>query len=375
MSRRLADALLRLLHRKGWVTWERSVPHAHILTVTNAWPDQEHPTRAPFLRYTFDGLTAAGIDSDLLYVRGYKGAHCYLLGCLAMAVVPLARPGKYRLVHSQAGETAIVARFFWSAPVLATYWGSDLLGPQVGSRGHRVKFLLQSRLLRLHAPLMTATTTKSTEMNGVLPARAQKRNWVIPDGVDSSPFRPMDRQRARAALGWPPHEPTVISVGRRDPVKRLWLAEHAADLASREIGGLRWRAISDVPPDQMPLYYNAADLLLHTSASEGSPNVIKEAMACNLPVVATSAGDIAEILHLVHPSAVCEATPEALAHEIVRILRERRRSNGRDRIGPLRLEASTARTLACYRSLGVPVPPNDAYALTSASWEHSQVSA
>jgi glycosyltransferase involved in cell wall biosynthesis len=212
-------------------------------------------------------------------------------------------------------------------------------------------------------------------MNGVLPVRAQNRNWVIPDGVDSSPFRPMDRHRARAALGWAPDEPTVISAGRRSPVKRLWLAEQAAELASREIEGLRWQAISDVPPEHMPLYYNAADLLLHTSASEGSPNVVKEAMACNLPVVATSAGDIADMLRSVQPSAVCEATPEALAQEIVRILRERRRSNGRDRIGPLRLEAATARTLACYRSLGVPVPDNAEYALSSASWDRSQVSA
>jgi hypothetical protein len=75
-------------------------------------------------------------------------------------------------------------------------------------------------------------------------------------------------------------------------------------------------------------------------------------MACNLPVVATVAGDIAELLEGVHPSAVCESQPEVLAREIVRCLRPRRRSNGRDRIAPLRVEEATARTLACYRSLG-----------------------
>jgi glycosyltransferase involved in cell wall biosynthesis len=203
---------------------------------------------------------------------------------------------------------------------------------------------------------MTATTTKSKQMENLLPRRARRRNRVIPDGVDTSRFRPLDRLEARAALGWPQGEPTIISVGRRSPVKRVWLAEQASVLAAREIAGLRWRAISDVSPDEMPLYYNAADLLLHAAASEGSPNVIKEAMACNLPVLATPAGDIPELLKDVEVSAACEARPEALAREAVRLLRAGRRSNGRERIAPLALEAATEQTLDCYRALGVPVP-------------------
>jgi glycosyltransferase involved in cell wall biosynthesis len=106
----------------------------------------------------------------------------------------------------------------------------------------------------------------------------------------------------------------------------------------------------------MPLYYNAADLLLHPSSSEGSPNVIKEAMACNLPVLATPVGDIPELLKGVQVSSTCEPRVEALAEAIVRLIREGRRSNGRESIGPFRVEASTEKTLACYRTLGVRLP-------------------
>lgn len=348
----LARSLLSLLGRRGWVTWERTAPGAQILIVTNAWPDKERPVRGVFMRYTVEGLSAAGVDTDVLYVRGYRGIQCYVLGSLAMALMAAAEPQKYRLVHSHAGETAPVARFFWSAPVLASYWGSDLLGVPEGSLRTRLSFALRARLLRAHSLLMTATTTKSAQMEEVLPTRARAHNWVIPDGVDRARFAPRDRNDARRALGWRTDEPIAISVGRPVALKRLKLAERAVELAAAQVPGLRWMAISDAPPEQMPDIYNAADVLVHTSVSEGSPNVVKEALACNLPVVATAAGDIPELLADVDPSAVCDADPRALAAEIARCVRASR-SDGRARTAHLGQERITERMLACYRSLGV----------------------
>ncbi len=165
-------------------------------------------------------------------------------------------------------------------------------------------------------------------------------------------FAPVDRRKARGALGWAEDEVAVISAGS-GPMKRHWLAERAVSLAARELPGLRWRALTDVPPEDMPLCYSAADLLLHTSCSEGSPNVIKEAIACGLPVVATPAGDIAELLEGVEPSAVCEDRPEALARAVLEIARAGARVNGDSRSRVLSVEAASARTLECYRSLGV----------------------
>lgn len=357
--RPLAQSCLDWIESRGWVTWERYSEQSSILLLTNIWPEPGAPTRAPFFRATVDGLAAAGVNPDLLYVRGYRGVHCYLAGAAVMALLPLAHPGKYRLVHSHAGETALVARFFWGAPVLATYWGSDIQGlAGQGRTSEKIRFAVETRLLCWHALSMSATTTKSTEMEARLPRRARARNWVIPDGIDVERFRPIDRREARAALGWPPDAPTIITVGRRSAEKRLWLAERAAALAGREIEGLDWRPVSDAAPEDMPLYYSAADLLLHTAASEGSPNVIKEAMACNLPVLATDVGDIAELLAGVQPSAVCAASAEAdeLAREAVRLLRLGRRSDGRERIAPYRIEVTTARTLDCYRRLRVVLP-------------------
>ncbi len=353
MIRSFARRVVAALDRRGWISWERTEPDAEILIVTNAWPDRQFPARAAFMRYAVEGLAVAGVPTDVLYVRGYRGKRSYLLGCLAMSLLGHAAPGKYKLVHSHGGETALVARFFRSAPVLASYWGSDLLGIGEGPFGVRLSFALRARLLRAHALLMTATTTKSAEMESVLPRRARARNWVIPDGVDRSRFAPGDRALARRALGWSGDGPIAISAGRPVASKRLWLAESAVNRAAKEIPGLRWRAVSDAPAEQMPDHYNAADVLVHTSVSEGSPNVVKEALACNLPVVATVAGDIPELLRGVEPSAVCGAIPETLSAEIVKCLRAGRRSNGRKRTAHLALDQITERTIACYRSLGV----------------------
>lgn len=285
-----------------------------------------------------------------------------------MALLPSASKNKYRLVHCHGGETALVARFFHGAPVLASYWGSDILGPQEGDLRDRVKWFLRSRILRAHSLLMTATTTKSNEMAGVLPTRARRRNWVIPDGVNRLHFSPVGRDDARRQIGWPLDEITVISVGYRDPTKRLWLAQEATALAAQEVQGLRWRVLSDISPREMPLHYSAADCLIHTSASEGSPNAVKEALACNLPVVATPSGDIAELLAGVTPSAVCAPRPAMLAHEIVRCVAGRTRSNGRECTRHLGLGQIAARTLECYAFLGVHIEANQA----SCEFEASQ---
>ena len=163
-------------------------------------------------------------------------------------------------------------------------------------------------------------------------------------------LRCLARWRASAS-GWAAGGTVVISVGRPIALKRTWLAEQAAAVAARRVGDLRWALVSNVDPDQMPLVYNAADCLIHTSLSEGSPNVVKEALACDLPVVATASGDIPELLAGVAPSAVCAPDAEQLADAIVACVTPMRRSNGRAQTVRLGLEPIAELTLRCYREL------------------------
>ncbi len=347
-----ARRLIGWLHASGLATWERRSDEADVLMITNVWPHSARPTYGPFVKYTWEGLAAQGVICDVLFVRGYRGLRAYLAGAAIATLLPLAYPRKYRLVHSHGGETALAARCYLGAPVLGSYLGTDLLGGRIGgTRPSRIKCQLRSVLLRLHAPLMSATTTKSAEMAQLLPARARSRNTVIADGVDHARFFPGNRERACAQLGWESHALNVLFAGRADAVeKRLWLAQRAVRLARRELPEIRLRILSDVPPDEMPRRYVAADCLLHTSASEGSSNVIKEALACNLPVIATPAGDTAELLADVERCRLCGPEPQALAAALVEILRVRGRSDGRARTAHLNIDVVARRTLECYQA-------------------------
>jgi teichuronic acid biosynthesis glycosyltransferase TuaC len=340
------------LDRRGLVTWERRGGRAGLLTITNVWPHDENPAFGPFVKRSVEGLDALGVVGDVLFIRGYKGFRAYVA---AAALVGMLRAAKrYALVHAHGGETALVARLYTGAPVVASYLGSDLLAPREGGWRIALGRRVRSALLRRHAELMTATTTKTREMEEVLPRRVRRRNRVIADGIRLDRFTPIDRTLARERLGWPLGSPIVVFSGRAaSPVKRLWLAERAVALARTDLEELQLMIVSGVEPDEMPYYYSAADCLLHTSASEGSPNVIKEALACNLPIVATPAGDIARLVAGATPGGVVDADARALARAVVRCCRNPTRSNGRSLTGGMTLQSAAAATLDLYRSLSV----------------------
>jgi teichuronic acid biosynthesis glycosyltransferase TuaC len=86
------------------------------------------------------------------------------------------------------------------------------------------------------------------------------------------------------------------------------------------------------PPPDVPELFNAADCLLLTSDSEGSPTVVQEALACNLPVVSVDAGDTGERLSGVSWSAIVPRDPAVIAAELVRVLKVPGRSNGRRKV-------------------------------------------
>jgi teichuronic acid biosynthesis glycosyltransferase TuaC len=347
--------LIERAGRRKLVTWEQRCQEPDVLILTNVWPHSERHAYGPFLRRTVEGLEAVGVRADVLFIRGYNGFAAYLYAAAIMLLLGASKR-RYPLVHAHGGETALPARLYMGAPVVASYLGSDLLAPQEGGRLLRLKCWLRSAVLRRHASLMTATTTKTREMESLLSRGAREHNRVIPDGIDLEQFTPIARDEARRALGWSSEARIVLFAGRAEsPGKRLWLAQAAVEMVRGQIPNLELMVASGIDPNEMPRYYSAADCLLHTSASEGSPNVIKEALACNLPIIATPAGDIEELLEGSYPGKVVAATPTALAEEILECCRVPQRSNGRTLTGRMTTERAADATLGLYRDLHGPL--------------------
>jgi hypothetical protein len=177
--------------------------------------------------------------------------------------------------------------------------------------------------------------------------------------VDAELFQPMPKEIARRQLGWDLRTPVVLfNAGHDARNKRLDLAEEAVELARRQFPEIHLEVTAgSVPPERMPLLLNAADCLLVTSDAEGSPSVVQEAIATNLPVVSVDVGDVAERVRGVSHTHVVDREPQALATAVCEVLRVCQRSNGRSRVKEICSSHIADELTHLYREIAADVAP------------------
>ncbi len=289
-----------------------------VLFITNMWPDERRPYYGSFIASQARSLARAGVCVDVLYVRGFLGSHVYLRALFDLPRA--ARAAQYDLIHVHYGHTALASVGIRQRPLVISFCGEDLLGAP-RDRGITAKSRAEVAVFRQVARTATVTITKSEEMERVLPSDLQMRNYVLPNGVDLDRFTPVPRDQARAGLGWAVDEKVMLFLGNPDdPRKNVSLAREAAELVRVEYPTARLHVAWGVSPGEVPSLMNAADCLVFASRSEGSPNAIKEAMACALPIVATPVGDIPERLSGVANCFVREPSPESFARALSQAL-------------------------------------------------------
>jgi glycosyltransferase involved in cell wall biosynthesis len=315
------------------------------LVVTNMYPSARRPGWGAFVRSQVESLAALGVENTVYEIEGWRGAWRY---ARAAAEVPaLARRARVDLVHAHYGLSGAAALGVQDVPLVVSFCGDDLLG-RPDSQGRilaRSRWL--ARLSHAAARRAAAVIVKSEEMRRHLPEIAAVD--VIPNGVDLERFRPEPRDEARRSLGWPAQADVLLFAADPDePRKNVALArEVESRLRSRGRDAIL-QICHGRPQTEVVQAMNAADALLLPSFHEGSPNVVKEAMAVNLPVVAAPVGDCAERLAGCAPGAVVERTADAFTHAVEEVLQSGTRSNGRERIAPLELSAVARRVLAIY---------------------------
>ncbi|MCA1682456.1 MAG: glycosyltransferase family 4 protein [Actinobacteria bacterium] len=323
-----------------------------VLFVTNMWPDDQHAHYGSFVFSQARSLRELGLELDVLHVRGYMTHWEYARGMGQM----LKRnfESDHDIVHAHYGHSAVVARVGWRRPLVVSYCGDDLLGtpladdPSRMSRGSRVLAGAFAQWGRL----ADATITKSEEMAAKLPATVRCRNHVIPNGVDLDMFKPIDRQHARRRLGWDADEKVALFVG--DPSnarKNHPLAVAACRVAAARCPSLKLMSATAVAPELVPVWMSAADVLVHPSWSEGSPNTVKEAMACELPIVATPVGDVKERLRGIPGCHVVGLDPKEFADALLDAIEHKPCPAARTAVADLSLQHAAERIVAVYDSV------------------------
>jgi teichuronic acid biosynthesis glycosyltransferase TuaC len=356
-SRRSRASILEFVHKDEG---------ADVLVITNMWPDAERPVYGIFVQRQVESLRARGLRCDVLYLRGYASPLAYPRAALQFLTASTAWRRRYRLVHVHAGETGLAARFFLGVPMLVSYWGDDVLGDQRDDGHISRTSRIRAAVIRAHAGLFAATITQSTEMHDRLPPFVRRKNSVLPAGVDPEVFKPIERSEARALVGWDANERVALFAAMKPDRKRRGLAEAACAHASRRLGPVRLHVASQTPPRLMPVLMNACDCLVHTASLEGSPNVVKEALMCNLPVVATPAGDVEDLLKGVTPSYVCRPVTAEIGEAIVDCLMQGIRSDGRAKAtATLSADVGASQLFEIYRRFGVRVAHTDGFGGTT----------
>lgn len=306
------------------------------------YPENDNQGFGAFVRAQELSLRRQNIQIDVLVIQGKKGISAYFKGILELH--RRLRREKYDLVHAHYGTTGLVARCQFSCPVLVSFCGTDINSVSTGPWRRRIFYHCMAFLHRQLSRIIDYSIVKSEEMKKKIPSR---RVVVIPNGINMEKFVPLDRGHCREQLNLPADRPMILfPYPANRPGKGYEILEKSLQLIpGQEIGILE---VHGVPHDQMPLYYNSAQLMVLPSSAEGSPNSVKEAMACNLPVIATDVGDIRERLSGVGGCFIVRKDPVEIAARIQDILNGPGNYNIRESVTPLSEDRIAQRIVKLY---------------------------
>jgi glycosyltransferase involved in cell wall biosynthesis len=247
------------------------------LIVANMYPTAAKPALGSFVRDQVEALRRIdGVDVD---VFSFEPGSPEAYGRAAYKLRRRYGHDRFDVVHAHFGLTAWPA-FAGRGKVRAvTLHGTDLAHPR-------------SRPITLAAlPFLDLVAAVSEPLRREIPRWALRgRSAVLPAGVDIGRFKPIPRAQARAELGLDPQGPYLLFPA--DPKR----AEKRYDRAQAVAGDVRLLVLGDVDPARVPLYVNAANAVLVPSAREGFGLAVLEALACDVPVLATPVG--------IHPAAL-----------------------------------------------------------------------
>lgn len=297
----------------------------------------------------------AGVEVDLHATGSLRGLGRLLAARRRITELSAA----YDVAHAQFGSACGVVTAQSRCPRVLSLRGTEMLGSDAGSwrlRMHGRASRWMTRAAIGHYERVIVMSQRMREELATFHRRDQGVE-VLPSGIDLARFHPIDRREARRRLGFA-HDarPWVLfaSLRAENPVKRPKLARAAFDHAQLRRTDLVLKTLHGVPHEQVPLWINAANVLLVTSTREGWPNVVKEALACNVPFVSTDVSDLARIAAVEPSCIVAPAEPDALADGLLRAIDSPPGGSLRRHVEPMELETSARRLRAIYEDvLGV----------------------
>ena len=265
---------------------------------------------APFITEQVTALERAGVTCQYFGIND-KGLFGYLKHFHSFRqAIQVFCPD---VIHAHYGFSGLFANLQRRIPVVTTYHGSDI---------NDRRMLFFSRW----AIRLSAYNVFVSKENLRL-AKPPKNNYaIIPCGINLEDYPVLDQNAARQALGWSNDRHYILFSGAFDnPVKNAALAQSAIELLDQTT----LVELKGYSRSQVSMLMNAADALVMTSHTEGSPQVIKEAMACGCPIVSVDVGDVKELIGQTDGCYIAERSAESVAACLRKAIRFESRTQGR----------------------------------------------
>ncbi|MHA1380879.1 MAG: glycosyltransferase family 4 protein [Candidatus Helarchaeota archaeon] len=265
---------------------------------------------------------------DYFYLKGYKFLK-YIIGIFRLK--KYIKKNNPDIIHAHYAYNGWTSSFIRNKPLICSFMGSDVIEEpdQSKIKQRTFNYLINKRVISK----ATAIICKTEEMEQLLKEKykIRKKIKVIPNGVSLNIFFPMDKVICRKKLGFPLKKNFILFASNPNLKRKNYDLAFSA-LSLLENRNIELLTIYKVDQVTLNKYFNAADVLIFTSFVEGSPNVIKEAMATNLPIVSVNVGDVNKLLKNVKNSYVVNYNKKQIAEKIEQILHSGQRSNGREKI-------------------------------------------
>jgi glycosyltransferase involved in cell wall biosynthesis len=322
-----------------------------ILAVTNMFPSQEFPGRGVFVQEQIKSLINLGLSMRILFIdRWREGPSAYYrMGAKLTQDIAEFSPDLIHVMYGGVMAEQIV-RWYHVRPILVTFHGSDLLGENLSGWVRKLISRYGVWCSKRAAKAADGIIVVARHLVRALPRpMIEPKVRVLPCGIDLERFRPMDPWACRRQLGWTGGSLHVLfASSNRDPVKRPWLAKAAVAEALASGLPVELHFLTGVPNSEVPAWLSASDVLLLTSLQEGSPTVVKEALACGLPIVSVDVGDVAEWIETIEGCYLAQPDPADLASKLCLVHRQRKRLDCRARLEAISVVNVAQRLKAFY---------------------------